>query len=166
MRVASVSQIRSEFDQFLYASVDEGADEPLLSVLSALARVDVDPWKEAADLSRLSRESAIERLTALISALPEVPVGYRNCRTISDRLVTLLPSSTSFKIGSETLAGSGTAANFRAISFLIIINVIFMLFAFAGQYISSVRQAAHVSRAQAQIVRQAVPPAPPPTFGK
>jgi hypothetical protein len=43
----------SEFDDFLYAPIVEGGNGMVLSVLSALARVNVDPWDEAARLARL-----------------------------------------------------------------------------------------------------------------
>jgi hypothetical protein len=43
-----MSPLGSEFDDFLYASIGEDSNGVLLSVLSALARLDVDPWEEAA----------------------------------------------------------------------------------------------------------------------
>jgi hypothetical protein len=62
MTHSSVAQFRSEFDDFLYAPVDEGNGGTFLSVLSALARLDVDPWQEAASLAQMSRENATQRL--------------------------------------------------------------------------------------------------------
>jgi hypothetical protein len=50
---ASVSHLGSEFDNFLFASIGESRNGMLLSVLSALARLDLDPWQEAAELARL-----------------------------------------------------------------------------------------------------------------
>ena len=38
---------KSEFDSFLCAPIGEERNGMLLSVLSALARLDVDPWQEA-----------------------------------------------------------------------------------------------------------------------
>ena len=72
----SISQIHSEFDEFLYAPIDSGSNGVLLSVFSALARQDVDPWQEAASLARMSRQSAAQRLAALISALPGGPLAH------------------------------------------------------------------------------------------
>jgi hypothetical protein len=37
----------SEYDDFLFASMGEDRNGLPLSVLSALARLDVDPWEEA-----------------------------------------------------------------------------------------------------------------------
>jgi hypothetical protein len=41
-----------------------------LSVLSALARLDVDPWEEAAKLSELPKDTAAQRLASFIVRLP------------------------------------------------------------------------------------------------
>ena len=62
--------IGPEFDEFLGALIGEDRNGTTLTVLSALARLDVDPWHEATSLARMSREAAPERLTALIDALP------------------------------------------------------------------------------------------------
>jgi hypothetical protein len=43
--------IGSEFDEFLGASICEDRNGTGLSVLSALARLDVDPWIEATSLA-------------------------------------------------------------------------------------------------------------------
>ena len=49
---------KSEFDPFLYAPVGEERNGMLLSVLSALARLDVDPWQEAAALTKMPAQDA------------------------------------------------------------------------------------------------------------
>jgi hypothetical protein len=79
----SISQSRSEFDEFLYAPIEEGSNGMLLSVLSALARLDIDPWQEAGNLTRMSREGATQRLASLISALPGGPLAHLDARTIA-----------------------------------------------------------------------------------
>ena len=56
-RQDSVSSLGSDFNDFLYAPISEGRNGMLLSVLSALARLDVDPWEEAAQLAQLPREA-------------------------------------------------------------------------------------------------------------
>jgi len=67
----------------------------LLSVLSALARLGVDPWQEAAKLARLPLETAARQLTALIAALPAEPSRPLDPATIAVRLIALLPRSAS-----------------------------------------------------------------------
>jgi hypothetical protein len=88
----SISFFRPEFDDFLYAPIGMDGDEMPLSVLSALARLDLDPWKEAAELSELPRDSATQRLTALIGRLPGGRWTQEDSRGIARRLIELLPS--------------------------------------------------------------------------
>jgi hypothetical protein len=87
----SVSFFRPEFDDFLYAPIAAERNEMPLSVLSALARLDIDPWQEAAELSELPRFTAAQRLAALILQLPGERWTKADSRTISDRLIELLP---------------------------------------------------------------------------
>jgi len=134
----SISQIHSEFDEFLYAPIDSGSNGVLLSVFSALARQDVDPWQEAASLARMSRQSAAQRLAALISALPGGPLAHLDISTIAARLVALLPRRANFNVAPrETLPRAGGLTNSHAVTYLIIINVIFLMLAFGGQYSSA-----------------------------
>ncbi len=85
--------IGPEFDQFLGAPIGEDRNGTTLSVLSALARLDVDPWREARTLARMPREAATKRLTALIDALPgEQPSGMPSRASAAD-LVALLPAA-------------------------------------------------------------------------
>jgi hypothetical protein len=61
-----------------------------LTVLSAFARLDVDPWVEAADLSQLPRATASARFVSMLESLP----GHSSLadRTaIAGRLIPLLP---------------------------------------------------------------------------
>ena len=90
-RSGTVVQLGSEFDSFLFAPVGDESNGMALSVLSALARMGVDPWREAADLARMPRAAANQRLTALIAALPDAPATWLQPGTIADRLIALLP---------------------------------------------------------------------------
>src|SRR5580700_9207765 len=90
-RCTSISPLGSEFDNFLFAPIVEDGNGMLLSVLSALARLDVDPWQEANDLARLPREAATQRLALLIAALPGGPSTHPDLGTIANRLIALLP---------------------------------------------------------------------------
>jgi hypothetical protein len=77
--------------EFLFAPIGEDRDGMLVSVLSGLARSDVDPWQEAARLAELPEETATQRLASLIGALPDRVASYPESRTIAARLVALLP---------------------------------------------------------------------------
>ena len=81
--IASVSESGAAFDNFLYAPVDA-----TLTVLSALARLNLDPWKEAAALARLPASAAEARLASLIATLPDPAL---DSQAIATRLIALLP---------------------------------------------------------------------------
>jgi len=89
----SVSYLTPQFDDFLFARINEDSEATPLSVLSVLARLGVDPWEEAAKLSGLERVSAAKRLVEFIAATPGAPTAYLSAKTVSDRLIDLLPSS-------------------------------------------------------------------------
>jgi hypothetical protein len=83
----------SEFDKFLYAPIGETNDEMPLSVLSAFARQNVDPWAKAAELSLLPRESAIEKLAALIVLVTSGVSASGDPAAGAARLIALLPQA-------------------------------------------------------------------------
>jgi hypothetical protein len=84
-----------EFDPFLFASIGDERDGPLLSVVSALARLDVDPWNEAASLARMPRDRAKQRLTFLIASLPNCATTGLAPEIAAARLIALLPQAES-----------------------------------------------------------------------
>jgi hypothetical protein len=88
----------TEFDNFLYAPIDEANDQVPFSVLSALARQNVDPWEEAAVLALLPKESAILRLSTMISSLTIGRTPRSDPTADATRLVALLPRSAKFNI--------------------------------------------------------------------
>jgi hypothetical protein len=90
-RCASAPVLGSDFDAFLFASIGEHKNGMQLSVVSALARLDIDPWQEAARFARLPAERATQMLAALIAALPDNPSADLESRAIAARLVKLLP---------------------------------------------------------------------------
>jgi hypothetical protein len=91
--------IGPQFDKFLYAPIRADRNGAPLTVLSALARADVDPWQEAVSLGLMHRDAAAARLTALIGALPGEQNGDVSASSIA-KLVTLLPKATSFTVSS------------------------------------------------------------------
>ena len=112
-----------------------------LSVLSALARLDIDPWQEADKLARLPGETATQRLASLIAALPDGPSAHLDPGTIAARLIALLPRRDRSNIPSrETLLSVGAVTNFRAVIFMIFIYVIVAIFMMGAQWIAASRQ--------------------------
>jgi hypothetical protein len=81
----------SEFNAFLFAPVGDDKTGYPLTVLSALARLGLDPWGEAARLSNLSVEAAVQALTATIARLPEGNWKASDTAGIAARLVACLP---------------------------------------------------------------------------
>ena len=86
-----LSPLGSEFNDFLFAPVCEEREDTPLSVISVLARLDLDPWEEAAALAGLAREPAAQRLASLLAKLPSGPSVRPDPGTTSARLVSLLP---------------------------------------------------------------------------
>lgn len=89
------SLLGAEFNDFLFAFVGEEESGVELTVLSALARLGLDPWGEAANLSKLSREAATSALEAKIAALPKGLWKESDIRSIAVRLVNCLPKNAS-----------------------------------------------------------------------
>lgn len=89
------SLINSEFNDFLFAVVGEEKSGMQLTVLTALTRLNLDPWREAARLSELPKGAAINALAATISALPEEDLKWLKSRSIAERLVGRLPNHVS-----------------------------------------------------------------------
>lgn len=85
------SVINSEFNDFLFASLGEEKNGIELTVLSALTRLDIDPWIEAARLADLPREAAARALAAAIAMLPEGDWRASDASVIAARLVGCLP---------------------------------------------------------------------------
>lgn len=81
----------SEFNEFLFASVGEEKSGQDLTVLSALARLGLDPWGEADRLSALSKEAAVGALAATIAKLPRGDWKRSDTQSIAARLVNCLP---------------------------------------------------------------------------
>lgn len=58
------SILSPNYDAFLFAPVYESADGMQTSVLSAFARLDIDPWKETARLAEMSQTDAEDALAS------------------------------------------------------------------------------------------------------
>jgi hypothetical protein len=131
-RAVSIFHSGSEFDSFLYAPIVEERNGRMLSVLSALAQLDLDPWTEAAKLARLPTKIATARLVLLFAAIPDEPSGHPDHETIAMRLIELLPRvATSKDRDRDTLLGVGEVFDSRA---FILVCVIAVAVALAAQW--------------------------------
>jgi hypothetical protein len=118
---ASISFFRPEFNEFLYAPIGADGNEMPLSVLSALSRLDVDPWKEAAELSELPKDTATLRLATLIARLPGGRWAQAESRAIAARLIELLPRGGSSKAPLTEKAHGLLGVNGSAVAKMLII---------------------------------------------
>jgi len=82
----------SEYDVFLSSPLWLDRNESPLSVMSALARLDIDPWQEAAALAALSKAAAVTRLSALLRPLPGAPSTRPDRDGMCQRVLGLLPA--------------------------------------------------------------------------
>lgn len=85
------SMHHSEFNEFLFASIGVEKSGQDLTVLSAFARLGLDPWGEADRLSALSKDVAIGALSAMIAKLPRGEWKKSDTPSIAARLVNCLP---------------------------------------------------------------------------
>jgi hypothetical protein len=109
-----------------------------LSVLSALARLGVDPWQEAATLAGLPRETAIQRLTTLIAQLPGGTLAHPGPATNIAALIAYLPR----RVGSTVASPRGSFdAGARSRS-LAIAYVLFMILMLGTQLIATSHESA------------------------
>jgi len=156
---AAVRGLSPDFNNFLRAPIDEDRNGVLLSVLSALARMDIDPWQEAAQLSQLSRDKATQRLASLIAGLPDSASSCRNPVMIATRLIALLPRSVRAAVASqEELPESPTAIRSRNAALLI-----FFLFIVAAVIASLFIAGAQPSSARTELGHDTLPASGPAT---
>jgi hypothetical protein len=78
------------FRPFLQTSLWEERGDAPVSLLSALARLDLDPWQEAAALAQLPPAAAAQRLSGLLQGSPTLPLSAE-LAAICQRAVDLLP---------------------------------------------------------------------------
>jgi hypothetical protein len=149
-RSASVSRLASEFDNFLFAPIGEDRNEVPLSVLSALARLDVDPWHEAANLARLPKETATQRLASLIAGLPDASWRALDHGMIAARLIALLPRRAGIS-PRATLPGVGVVTESRAATHGVSFAIVMTLALSALCMIASRQPPAQVDNAHAEV---------------
>jgi hypothetical protein len=160
MTTAPMSVPGPEFNAFLFAPIGEDRNGMLVSVLSGLARSDVDPWQEAAKLAQLPEEAATAELAGLIGGLPAGAVPHTDPRTIATRLIALLPRRNTVSGKAEvTTQSAWTAMN----SSPWWVYVVFMCFMLGSQFaIASHQFAAGSGNAELKPVSGISSPVTPP----
>jgi hypothetical protein len=103
---ARFSLLHSDLNDFLFASVGEEQNGVTLSVVSALTRLGLDPWEEAARLTPLPKARAAEALATLIARLPIRRTLSSDDLVTSQRLVELLPDQKPAPLQGREWAGA------------------------------------------------------------
>jgi hypothetical protein len=85
------SLLHSDLNDFLFASVGDEQNEMPLSVISALTRLGLEPWEEAARLAALPKALAAEALVPMIARLSLAWQQRSDNLAIAQRLVGFLP---------------------------------------------------------------------------
>jgi hypothetical protein len=82
---------RPELQEFLFAPIWIEKNGTPLSILSALARLGMDPWGEATRLANLPRAGAASALAAILARLPRNESELPDYAELSQHLVQFLP---------------------------------------------------------------------------
>lgn len=114
----------SEFGAFLYAPIGEEENGMVVTALSALARIGVDPWQEAARLAQLPMDVASQRLTSIIAGLPNGRWAKSDAGSIAAGLIALLPAPKAARAPSREAARGNRPISFRVavFAFFILLN--------------------------------------------
>ncbi|MBB6250997.1 hypothetical protein [Nitrospirillum iridis] len=86
---------QSDLSGFLFADIGVEDSGMPLRVISALARLGLDPWQEAGRLAGLPQPDALNELAGLIATMPLSRWSLADARSIAARLVLLLPKRNS-----------------------------------------------------------------------
>jgi hypothetical protein len=127
----------SELSSFLRSPLWEERHQMPLSVLSALARLDVDPWEHAAGLARLPPDDAARDLRLILARLPGA-AGCAEFDAICRRAVHLLPraavpTTSGVRARSGVTATSMQSAQTRCLPLLLWMVVISLM---ASQFLA------------------------------
>ena len=113
--MTGLSHINAEFDRFLFASIGDQENGTPVSVFSAFARSDIDPWQEAARLAQMPKPLAARNVASVIEELPNGRWSPPGSEIIATRLVDLLPSHVSVTSASQ---GGAQTLGSRALTWL------------------------------------------------
>jgi hypothetical protein len=158
------TSLKPEFETFVFASIGEDGNGTPLSVLSGLARLNLDPWLEAAELGRLPGKAALERLTSLIQALSGDARALPDPQAVAARLLGLLPGPQAGR--AETGEGpAGLGAIMKSRPWLV--YVLLIGFALGSQImIASQRVPTAEDQAATNSGAKTIPPRPPVESGR
>jgi hypothetical protein len=137
LKMERLAPLSGEFDAFLFSSIGEDRNGVSLSVVSLLARRDLDPWLEAAKLADLPVETATRQLTRLIQTITYQPLTLPDPEAIAIRLVALLPHQTHADVGQPAKVERAFATALRSSRAIVaaIVLAIYVIFTVGNQLI-------------------------------
>lgn len=91
MQKAPANAFNARFGAFLYAVILEETSGASLTVLSLLARHNLDPWEEAARYAQSPGKAGVAELSRLLSGVMRCSSSDACIRTEAVRLLHLLP---------------------------------------------------------------------------
>jgi hypothetical protein len=113
----------SPFNEFLFASIGDGGNGMPVSVVSALARLEIDPWQEAARLAALPKAAATSALDLLIRRLPAGGWDPGDTAKIAARLIKLLPGGDETARPGAAYSGPGKRAGPSPLVLLLVLSL-------------------------------------------
>jgi hypothetical protein len=116
---ARFSLLHSELNDFLFAAVGDEPNGMPLNVISALTRLGIDPWEEAARLAAMPKVLAAESLAPMIARLPIARRLASDNLTVSRRLVELLPMNGKAAPSNRDQTFANDKRYFRALMLLV-----------------------------------------------
>jgi hypothetical protein len=129
---AAKPRLGAEFDSFLFAPVGDQTGMPI-SVVTMLARLDRDPWHEAARLAALAPEAAAQNVASMLKAMPDPSLQRGDLLTIASRLVARLPRPTPSTPMQGSFVAPGTPASAHRANMLFL--AIYLIFMLATQFV-------------------------------
>jgi len=153
-RPAPLERLNGEFDAFLFSSIGEDRNGMPLSVVSFLARRDLDPWLEAASLANLPEEAATRKLTLLIRTIVNQPLTLPDPGALATRLVALLPRRPSQNIQGRPMPDVAAAATTsqKVISAVILVALYVILMIGSQLFLSHPAPSTQAKTASAPLV--------------
>jgi hypothetical protein len=100
------STLSARYDDFLYAPVCDEPNGMRHSVISALARMNIDPWDEAKRLAAMPKAMGERVLVSILGLVSESRCKPPEAEEIAARLIRLLPQS-----GEATTTLANTTAS-------------------------------------------------------
>lgn len=136
-RTVSSAPLSGDFDRFLFEPIGEDRNGMPFNVASALARMDLDAWQEAATLAALPAETAVKKLTALFGASPDQSLMEPNRATLVTRLIALLPSPERLNGRSQPISARSGGFTLSRAGMRAIVVAVYLLALLISQFVLS-----------------------------